>query len=149
MAARSPDPACTHTNTISLEPDQASCTPDFSYSLVTFTSFSFSSTVCLSHVHNSTIIAEHKVVSSISISPSHDHQLTLRTSIHQVQHTSSIVFPQNRLSSLYFHDYELTPECSFSFRRTSLHDRPRSARSPSELKGKVTLSHSHGCELTD
>jgi len=30
-------------------------------------------------VHNSTIIAEHKVKSSLSISPCHDHELTLST----------------------------------------------------------------------
>jgi len=30
-----------------------------------------------------------------------------------------------------------------------LHDRPPSASSPWGLKGEVTLSHSHGCELTN
>ena len=67
---------------------------------------------------------------------------------HRVQHTPSTASTQDCLSSLHSHDYELTPECSFSLWRTSLHDRPPSASSPSELKGKVTLSHSHGCELT-
>jgi len=70
-------------------------------------------------------------------------------SIHRVQHTPSTASTEDCLSSLHSHDYELTPECSFSFRRTSLHDRPPSASSPWELKGKVTLSHSHGCELTN
>jgi len=68
---------------------------------------------------------------------------------HQVQHTLSTAYTQHCLSSLHSHDYELTPECSFSFRRTSQHDRPPSARSPWELKCIVTLSHSHGYELTN
>jgi len=67
-------------------------------------------------------------------------------SIHRVQHTPSI---QDCSSSLHSHDYQLTPECSFSFRRASLHDRPPSSSSPCELKGNVTLSHSHSCELTN
>jgi len=68
---------------------------------------------------------------------------------HRVQHTPSTASTQDYLSSLHSHHHELTPECSFSFRRTSLHDRPPSASSPWELKGKVTLSHSHGCDLTN
>jgi len=60
-------------------------------------------------VHNSTIIAEHKVTSSLSISPWHDHELTPSTayteysihrstayiaySIYRVQHPPKIVFP--------------------------------------------------------
>ena len=81
-------------------------------------------------IHNSTIIAEHKVKSSLSISPCHDHELTLSTSIHQVQHTPNTAYTQDCLSSLHTHDYELTPECSFSFRRASLHDRLPPATSP-------------------
>ena len=46
-------------------------------------------------------------------------------------------------------DYELTPECSFSFRLASLHDQPLSASSPLQLKGEVTLSHPHSCKLTN
>jgi len=43
-------------------------------------------------IQNSTIIAEHKVESSLSISPCHDHELTPHTaytsySIHLIQHT--------------------------------------------------------------
>ena len=49
---------------------------------------------------------------------------------HWVQHTPSTASTQDCLSYLHSHDYELTPECSFSFQRTSLHD-------------------SHGCELTN
>jgi len=68
-------------------------------------------------------------------------------SCHRVQHTLRTAFTQDCLSSLYSHDYELTHESSFSFRRTSLHDRRPSASTSWELKGKVTLSHSHGCGL--
>jgi len=69
-------------------------------------------------------------------------------SIHQVQRTRSTASTRDCLSSLHSPDYELTPECSFSFRCASLWHRPPSARSPWELKGKATLSHSHGCKLT-
>ena len=67
-------------------------------------------------------------------------------SIHWVQHTAS---HKHCLSSLHSHDYELTLECSFSFQRASLHDRPPSASSPWGIKGKVTLSRSHRCDLTN
>jgi len=67
---------------------------------------------------------------------------------HRVQHTLSTAL-KDCLSSLHSHDYELTPECSFSFRHASIYDRPPSASSPWELKGNVTLSDSHGCELTN
>jgi len=154
-------------------------------------------------IHNSTIIAEHKVKSSLSISPCHDHEFTLSTaytkykhtpstsihqvlayteysidrvqhtpstayteysihrvqhtpstayteySIHWVQHTPSTASTRDCLSSRHSHAWELTPVCSFSFRRASLHDRPPSASSPWEQKGKVSLSHSNGCELTN
>jgi len=83
-----------------------------------------------------------KFISSLSISPCHDHELTLSTayteySIHRVQHTPSPAYTevqltpstQDCLSSLHSHDHELTPECSFSFRHASLHNRPPSASS--------------------
>jgi len=78
-AGISPDPACDYTDTRSSQPNQASHTLDFSYLLVSCTSFSSSSPICLFLVHNSTIIAEHKVKSSLSISPCHDHEFTLST----------------------------------------------------------------------
>jgi len=80
------------------------------------------------------------------------HSLSLHVMImswHRVQHTTSTAFTQDWLSSLYSHDYELTPECRMSSQHASLLDRPPTASSPWELKGKVTLLHSHGCELTD
>jgi len=118
MAGTSPDPACNNTDTRSSQPNQPSRTPDFSYPLVSSTSFSSSSPISLFLIHISTIIAEHKVKSSLSISPWHDHELT-----------PSTASTQDCLSSLHSHEYELTPECRFSFRRASLHDRPPSASS--------------------
>jgi len=72
-----------------------------------------------------------------------------KCSIHRVQHTLSTASTEDCLSSLRSHDYELTPEYSCSFRHTSIHNRPPSASSPWELKGKVTLSHSHSYKLTN
>ena len=87
----------------------------------------------------SIIITEHKVKSSLSISPCHDHELTPSTCILRVQHTPSTAYTeysihqvphtQDYLSSLHSHDYQFTPECSFNFRLASLHDRLPSASS--------------------
>jgi len=68
---------------------------------------------------------------------------------HRVQHTPSTASTQDFLSSLHSHDYQLTPECRFSFRRASLYDRPPSASSLWELKSKVTSSHSHRWDSTN
>jgi len=94
-AGPSPDQMCNHTDTRSSQPNQASCTPDFSYPLVLSTSFSSASPTSLFLVHNSTIIAEHNVKSSLSISPCHDHELTPSTSyteysLHRIPHTPKI-----------------------------------------------------------
>jgi len=154
MAGASHVPEYNNTDTRSSQPNQASSTPDFSHPLISSTSFSSSSPISLFLLHNSTIIAEHKVKSSVCISPCHDHEFTPSTayteySIHGVQHTPSTASTQDCLSSLHSHDHELTPECSFSFRCASLHDWPPSASLAWELQGKVILSHSHGCELTN
>ena len=119
-AGMSPDPACNNTDKRSSQPNQASRTPDYSYPLVSFTSFLSSSPISHFLVHNSTIIAEHKVKSSFSISPCHDPDLApsiayTEYSIHREQHTPSTASIQVCLSSLHSHDYEVTPECSFSF----------------------------------
>jgi hypothetical protein len=74
-AGTRPNPACNNTDSRSSQPNQASRTPDYSYPVVSSTSFSSSSPISLFLVHNSTIIAEHKVKSSLSISPCHDHKL--------------------------------------------------------------------------
>jgi len=133
-AGTSPNLACNDTHTRSPQPNQASRTPDFSCPLISSTSFSSSSPLSLFLIHISTTIAEQKVKSSLSISPWHDHELTPSTayteySIHRVQHTLSTAL-QDCLSSLHSQDYELTPECSFSFRLAFIHDRPPSASSP-------------------
>jgi hypothetical protein len=91
--SKSPDSACNYTDTRTFQPNQASHTRDVSYSLVSSTSFSLSSFISLFLVHNSTIIAENKVKSSLSISPCHDHELSpsiayTKYSIHRVQHTT-------------------------------------------------------------
>ena len=70
-------------------------------------------------------------------------------SIHRVQHTPSTAPTQDCLSSPHSDDYTSTPECSFSFWRSSLHNRLPSASSPWALECKVTLSHSNGCKLTN
>jgi len=59
-AGNSPDRAWNYTDTRSSQPNQASCTLDFSYLLVFTISFP-SSPISLFLVHNSTIILEHKV----------------------------------------------------------------------------------------
>jgi len=87
-----PDPAGKNTDTRSSKPNQESRTPDFPYPLVS----SIFVPIFIPHLSFSTIIAEHKVKPSLSISPCHDHVLTLSTvyteySIHRVQHTSKIV----------------------------------------------------------
>ena len=87
--------------------------------------------------HHALIISWHRV------------QAYTKYNIHWVHHTPTTVSTQYCLSSLYCHDCELTPECSFSFRHASLHDRLPSASLPWELKGEVTLSHSHVCEWTN
>jgi hypothetical protein len=75
-AGRNSDLVCNYTDTRSSQPTPASRTRDFSYPLVFSISFSSSFPVSLFLVHNSTIIAEHKVKSSLSISPFHDQELT-------------------------------------------------------------------------
>jgi len=88
-AGASPYLECNNTDTRSSQADQLGRTPDFPYPLVYSTSFTFSSPISHLLVHNSTIIAEHIVKSSCSISPCHDHEFTPSTaytkySIHQV-----------------------------------------------------------------
>jgi hypothetical protein len=127
MGGMSLNLACNYTVKRSSQPYQVSRTADFSYLLVSSILFSASSPSSPLRVHNFTTITEHEVKSFLHISPCHDHELTLSTaytqySIHQAQYTPSTASTQERLSSHYFHDYELTPECSFSFRNASLHD---------------------------
>ena len=95
-AGLSPDLVCNNTDSRSSQTKQANCTPEFSYPLVSSSSFSYSSPISLILIHSSTIIAEDKVQSSLSISMSNDHELTLSTayteySIPRVQHPPQIV----------------------------------------------------------
>jgi len=99
-------------------------------------------------VHNSTIIAEHKVKSSPAISMLRSLVIT-KYSVHRAQHTPSTASTQVCLSSLHSCNYDWTPECSSCFRRASLQDQPPPASSPWEPKGMVTSSHSHGYESTN
>jgi len=90
-AGTSPDPALTIAETMSSKPNQESRTPDFSYPLISSICFSSSSPIALFLIHNSTIIAEQEVMSSLWISPCHDHELTPSCSIHRVHNTLSTV----------------------------------------------------------
>ena len=90
---------CNCTDTRSSQPNQASRTADFSYPLVSSTSFSFSSPISLHPIHNYSIIAEPKVKSSLSISLCHIHELTVSTacakySIHRVQYTPNTAYTE-------------------------------------------------------
>jgi len=91
-AGPSPDSAGINTNLRSSKPNQASHTPDFSYLLISFISFSSSSPLSPFLVYNSTNIAEHKVESSLSISLCYDDELTPSTALHRVQHALSAAF---------------------------------------------------------
>jgi len=146
MACTCPDLECNMANMRSSQPNLAHGTHDFSYSLIYSSSFSSSSTVTLFLIHNWIIIAEYKVMSSFSISPWHDHELTPSTSIHQAQHTLITAYTEGCSSSLYSHNYKLNHGCSISFRHASLYNWLPSASSPWELKCTVALSHSHHCK---
>jgi len=94
IAGASPDPACNNTDTRSSQSNQASSTPDYSYPLVSSTSFSSFSPISLFLVHNSTIITEHKVKSSFSISPCHDHELAPSKAYTEYKHTPSTAYTE-------------------------------------------------------
>jgi hypothetical protein len=114
MAGMCPNPVCNYTDTRSSQPNQASCTPDFLYPLISSTLFSPSSPISLFLGLNFTIIAEHKVKSSLSMSLCHDHELTLSTayteySIHRVQHTPSTAYTEYSI-----HRVECTPSIAYT-----------------------------------
>jgi len=98
----SPNPVLNCLDTLSSRPNQACRTPDFAYQLTSSTSFSSSSPISLFRVHNSTIITEQKVKSSLAISLCHNPELTLTTlypeySIHRVQYTRSTAYTEYSL----------------------------------------------------
>jgi len=108
-----PDVRCINTDMMSSRPNQASYTPNFLYPLVSSTLFSPSSPICLFVIHDSTIVAEPKVSSSLSISPCH-HELTLSTayteySIHQIQHT-----PNPAYTKYSIHQIQHTPNTAYT-----------------------------------
>jgi len=74
MAGMTADRAGDNINTRSSKPHQPSGTPGFPVPLVSSISFSSSSPIPLLLVHHSTIIAEHKVKSSLSICRCHGDQ---------------------------------------------------------------------------
>jgi len=108
----SPDPGCNYSDTRSSQHNQASRTPDSTYPLV-ITLFSSSFPISLFPIQNSSIIAEHKVKSFLSISPCYDHELTLSTahteySIHRVQHTLSTAYTEYSI-----HRVQHTPSTAY------------------------------------
>jgi len=107
-AGTSPDPACNNTNMRSSYPNQVSCTHDFSYPHISSSSFSSSSPISLCLIHNSTIITEQKVRSSLSISPCHDHELMLSTSIHRVQYPPTTPSTDYRIHRKVFSFYSFS-----------------------------------------
>ena len=102
-ADTTPDPECNYTNMRSSQRNQTRRTPDFSYLLASSTSFSSASPISLFHVHNSTIIAEHKGRSSLPVSPCHDHQLTPSTAYTEYKNTVSTAYTEykNTVSTAY------------------------------------------------
>jgi len=97
MAVTSPNSACNYTHWQCSQPNQSSDSPDLSYLLVSSSSFLSPSPINLFLVHNSTIMAEHKVKSSLTISLCHDHELTQNTAytehnIHRVQYPPSTAY---------------------------------------------------------
>jgi len=114
IPGRSPDPVCNFTHMRSTQPKQASCSPHVTNLLESSRWFSFSSPISLFLVHHFPIIAEHKVMSSVSISPCHDAKLTPSTayteySIHQAQHTPSTAYTKYSI-----HQVQHTPSTAYT-----------------------------------
>jgi len=68
------EPPYHNTDTTFLPPNQASCTPHFSYLLIFSTLFSFWFTIPHFQVHNYTIIAAQKMKTFLAIAPCHNHK---------------------------------------------------------------------------
>jgi hypothetical protein len=118
-AGMSSDPAGNSTNSRSSHPNQASCYLNFSYPLIFCTSSLSSFSIPFSLVPNCTIIAEHEVMTSLSISPCHDYKFTLsiayaKHSIHQVQHTPSTAYTKYRI-------YKVHPTPSTACTKYNMH----------------------------
>jgi hypothetical protein len=96
MAGMRFDLECNYSDMRSSLANRASWTRDYSYPLVSSTSLSSSSRISLFLFPISIIIAEPKVQSSLSISPSHNHELEPSIAypefvIHRVQLPSMII----------------------------------------------------------
>jgi hypothetical protein len=139
MAGTTPDPVGNVTDARSFTPHQTCCTHELSYPLVFSTSFP-----SLSHISLSLPLSQNTKLSHPYVSL---HAMIMRW--HWVQHSPYTATFQDCLSSLHSQDYNMTHECSFSFQRASLQERPPPASLPYKLPGKVTSSHSHGCKLTN
>jgi hypothetical protein len=112
-AGSSPNLACIFTDSRSSQPNQARCTPNFSYQLVSSTSVSSSSPISLFLIHNSSIIAENQVKSSLSVFPCHDHELipsavSTEYNMYHAHHSRSATFTEYRQCQKLF----VFPSCS-------------------------------------
>jgi len=148
-ADNSPHPPGNNTDMRSSKNNQASCTPYFSGPLLYSISFSSSSPVSLFLVHNSTIIArtQSSVIPLYLSLPSSG--VNTECSVRRMLHTPTAAYTSDCLSSLHSLDFELTPECSFSFWRTSLQIDCHRPVLHNSFTGKVTSSHSHGFKSTN
>jgi len=102
-AGTCPDPACNYTDTRSSQPNQASCTPDFSYPLVSSTSFSFSSP-SLSFSFTTLSSSQNTKLSHPSLSLP-----AMIMSLHQVQHTPSTAYTEYSI-----HRVQHTPSTAYT-----------------------------------
>ena len=98
-AGTSPDPACNYTDTRSLQPNQAGPTPDFSYPLVSSTSFSSSSLISLFSFTTLYSLQNTKLSHPSLFIPCHDRELTPSPanpeySRHRGQHTPSTAYTE-------------------------------------------------------
>ena len=116
LAGMNPDLVRTITNSRSSEPNLASRTPNFPYPLVSSISFSPSSPISLFLIHNSAIIAQHKVKSSLCIALCHDQELTPSCSIFRVRHTLSAAYTECSI-----HRVQHTPSAEYT--ECSIHRR--------------------------
>jgi len=138
----SANPASDHTVTRSSQPNNASSTADFSDLLKSSTLFSSSSPNSPFHVHNFTVITEHQVTSSLSVTPCDDSQLTPSTAytMHG-SHDILFVFPSfpwlqlDAWTKLQLPACRPIPSCSINLLSMI-------------AQRIVTLSNSHSCEST-
>jgi len=115
MAGTSSNQVGNSTDMRTSQPNQPSRTPDVPYLLISSTSFSSSFP---SHSVLSTTLPLSQNT-QLSHPPLSLHAMIM--SLHRVQYTLSTAYTHDCVRSLHSHDYELTPQCSFSFQCASLH----------------------------